>query len=749
MSYEFTIYSAFFFVTTLISFFVAFLAWQRRMVKGAKELALLMIAAGIWTFWLVLETASTAMTQKILWAGFEYIGAVSAPVLYLIFVFRFTGREKFITPKNIVLLFIIPVIILFLALTNEKHHLIWSGFSPISEKTNMMQYYHGIGFWTGYMAYNNLLLFLASLYLFSFIINLKKIFRIQGLLVLIAGLFPWITSVIYLSGINFTPGLDITPASIILSGSLFTFAILYFRFLDLVPVARKTLVETMQDGILALDAQNRIQDINEAALTFLGISNKTIIGISAEFLEATHTRLLNAILDEESIDQVEIKIGEENKTFNILKHSISSLPGSRLIVIRDTTKQVLRQKEIEAAKERYHSLFNMFRLITDNSEDFLWAKDINNQYIFANKTMCDRLLIANSVDEPIGKTDIFFATREREKHPENPDWHTFGEICIDSDKIIRTERTPQQFDEFGYVQGKFLYLDVHKAPIFDEAGNLVGVVGTARDVTQTKKLEKEKSDALKSLQTSENSLRKLNAEKDKFFSIIAHDLRGPLSSFLGLSRVMAENLPDFTKDELQVMTTSMCKSATNLYGLLENLLEWSRIQRNIIGFNPKSFLVMPNIQENILSVLELARTKSITIDLDVPENLHVFADEYMFGSTMRNFVSNAVKFTHKGGKIVITAKKVSEEFVEISVRDNGIGMNPDLLQKLFKLDENTRRNGTNGEPSTGLGLLLCKELIEKNGGKIWVESEDGNGSVFYFTVPWNTVQANGLWIGRR
>ena len=134
-----------------------------------------------------------------------------------------------------------------------------------------MEYYHGIGFWIGYIAYTYLMLFLSALYLFSFSIRQNKPFSSQGWNILIAGLCPWIASIVYLTGNNPVAGLDISPISIILSGTLAAYAILHIRFLDLVPIAHKTLVETLTDGILALDGQNRIQDINGAALKFLGI----------------------------------------------------------------------------------------------------------------------------------------------------------------------------------------------------------------------------------------------------------------------------------------------------------------------------------------------------------------------------------------------------------------------------------------------------------------------------------------------
>ena len=354
MNLIFTVYSVFFLTTALVSFFVAFLAWQRRLVKGAKELAFLMIAAGTGAFWLIFETAAFSITEKIFWTKLEFLGGIATPVLYLIFVLRFTGKDKFLSRKRILLLFIVPIITLALTITNEKHSLIWSGFSTISEKTNLMEYYHGIGFWLGYIAYSYLILLLAATNLIRFIIRQNKPFRTQGLIVFAGGLCPWIISIIYLTGNDPVTGLDITPVSITLSGILAAYAILNIRFLDLVPVARETLVETLPDGILVLDGQNRIQDINGAALLFLGIQNKNIIGFPAQSSGSIETQLLNIVIDHETDDQIqEIRTNDEMKTFRILKHPVKNQSESRLVIIRDITEQ--QQVECELIKAKEHA----------------------------------------------------------------------------------------------------------------------------------------------------------------------------------------------------------------------------------------------------------------------------------------------------------------------------------------------------------------------------------------------------------
>ena len=487
MDQVFTVYSLFFFVTALVSFFVAFSAWQRKHLRGAKEFTLLMIAAGIWAFWIIFETAATTMDEKIFYSKLEYIGALSTPVLYLIFVFRFVGNDKFLSKKNILLLFLIPAFTLLLTFTNGQHNLIWSGYSPIRERTNIMEYYHGPGFWIGFLVYSYLLFFVSTIYLSRFIFRQSIAFRFQGWIILVAGLFPWSASVVYLIDSSLLAGVDVTPVSIVLSGALFVYAILYRHFLDLVPVARETLVETLPDGILALDEQNRIQDINTAALIFLGIESKNIIGVSAEVSGASNALLLNAAIGTNVLDQVEIEANNELKTFSISKYAINNQPGSRLVIIRDITEQVRQQSEIREADERYRHIYSLIRMMADNMPDMLWAKDLDKKFIFANKSVCENLLHATDTDEPIGKSQSFFAERERQKYPGRRDWYSFGELCQDSDEVTINSGKSEHFDEFGNVFGKFLYLDVRKAPIYDANGVMIGIVGSARDVTAQKK----------------------------------------------------------------------------------------------------------------------------------------------------------------------------------------------------------------------------------------------------------------------
>ncbi len=236
------------------------------------------------------------------------------------------------------------------------------------------------------------------------------------------------------------------------------------------------------------------------------------------------------------------------------------------------------------------------------------------------------------------------------------------------------------------------------------------------------------------LNRQKKELQVLSAEKDRFFSIIAHDLRSPFNSFLGLTRMLVDDLHVLDLKEIKEIALILRNSAANVYGLLENLLEWATIQRGMAGFHPRSLLLMNFMENSLHAMKEFAITKGIGISYDVPDDLMLSADANMLGSVFRNLISNALKFTHKGGTVTVSAKDQGNGNVLIAIQDNGIGMSSEMVDRLFRLDRQTGRKGTEGEASSGLGLIICKDFVEKHGGRLWAESEEGKGSVFYLLI---------------
>ncbi|MBK9391566.1 MAG: PAS domain S-box protein [Bacteroidetes bacterium] len=244
----------------------------------------------------------------------------------------------------------------------------------------------------------------------------------------------------------------------------------------------------------------------------------------------------------------------------------------------------------------------------------------------------------------------------------------------------------------------------------------------------------ERRQSEEAIKVKNEMLQVTNAEKDKFFSIIAHDLRGPLGSFVQATKMITDRSAMMSMDEITELTETMSKEAASIYSLLENLLEWSRFTRGMIGFNA----VKLNVREKITTTAELftetAIRKGIQVIININSDYIIESDENMLETILRNLLSNALKFTPSGGIVKLSAAESGNGRIEISVCDNGIGMNEILKQKLFNLTEKTSRPGTEGETSSGLGLHLCKEFVEKHGGEINVVSEAGKGSCFSFTM---------------
>jgi signal transduction histidine kinase len=236
------------------------------------------------------------------------------------------------------------------------------------------------------------------------------------------------------------------------------------------------------------------------------------------------------------------------------------------------------------------------------------------------------------------------------------------------------------------------------------------------------------------IEQSEQELRLMNAAKNKFFSIIAHDLKNPLHTVMGFSYLLSHNYERFSQSERRKFATDIHQSTNNIFRLLENLLEWSKSQTGRLIFTPVE-TEFSRILENSASVLRpLAEQKKIQMTFSYSDDLKVFADPLMIETVLRNLINNAIKFTPDHGTIGIAAERI-ENNVRVNVSDTGIGIPETDVQKLFHIDSKVKRKGTNNEDGSGLGLILCKEFVSINNGSLWVESTSAEGSLFSFTIP--------------
>jgi PAS domain S-box-containing protein len=467
---------------------------------------------------------------------------------------------------------------------------------------------------------------------------------------------------------------------------------------------------------------NRLSDgmyisINDGFTRILGYTEEDAIGRTSLDMNIwvnpeERINLVNTLIAKGEVRNFETKFltKDGNIVNGIMSSSLIDLNGVPhiLSIIKDITIHVKAEKAL--AKEQF-----LINALMDNLSDHVYFKDRDSRFIRINKS----LALLFDLDDPAlaeGKTDFDFFTREHAQQAYN-----------DEQDILRTGQMLSLEEKETHHDHADTWVSTVKLPLCDKEGTIIGTFGISRDITDHKLAEEE-------IKLKNEMLQIVNAEKDKFFSIIAHDLRGPLSAFLSATEILSEAIQAMTIEEIREITVSMKESAQNIYGLLENLLEWSRLRRGGLDFIPEKLKLNEKVSDCIDVLSETARKKGVEIVISIPDEIEVNVDNHMFDSIVRNLVSNAIKFTRTGGKVRVEAVCNTEHFIEVRVRDSGIGMNQELKDKLFLLSEKTSRPGTEGELSTGLGLLLCKEFIEKHGGKIWVESEVGKGSTFSFTI---------------
>ncbi|MGE5432762.1 MAG: ATP-binding protein [Syntrophomonadaceae bacterium] len=275
--------------------------------------------------------------------------------------------------------------------------------------------------------------------------------------------------------------------------------------------------------------------------------------------------------------------------------------------------------------------------------------------------------------------------------------------------------------------GHKIHYSTMLSPIRDAEGNVTGIIGIGRDISRHKEIEE-------SLLHYNKKLAELNADKDKFFSIISHDLRSPFNGLLGVSKELYSRIDTYSKDEIRHFAFEIRNTLEKVYNWLDSLLQWSRLQSGRISYKPADI----SLKDAVDSTLELSSAsilqKRIKIVNEVDGSLRALADRNMLELILQNLISNAVKFTFPDGKIIIKAEWNMRE-IKVSVIDNGIGISSENMEKLFRIDIPYSTSGTLNEQGSGLGLILCLDMITMHNGKIWAESGHGKGTSFNFTVP--------------
>jgi signal transduction histidine kinase len=405
--------------------------------------------------------------------------------------------------------------------------------------------------------------------------------------------------------------------------------------------------------------------------------------------------------------------------------------------ILELKKVEINQKKILEAlrleRELYADLANalpsgiyrlrVFKDVSLIEDKWLSSKDAPYAVEFANDRFFDILHLDRLTFEknPGIILDLIFETDKAE----------FAKVNVHSNLYT----TPFSWEGRFLVNDNVIWIHFKSIPRVMDNGDIVWT-GTLDDITERKQIEEE-------IKSKNAELQKLNADKDIFMAILAHDLISPFNSILGYLDLLLNNLHEYEIDKIEKQIKVVNNSALSAFYLLEDILLWARAQSGKLPFEPKEFYFKICYDKVVEILKPNANNKNITINIVETGKINVFADANMLNTILRNLISNAIKFTNIGGNINIYVQQ-NTTVVIISVSDNGIGIAPEILSKLFDNTQLYSSKGTANEKGTGFGLLLCKEFVEKHGGKIWVNSELGKGSEFKFTLPLNAELSDAV-----
>ncbi len=370
------------------------------------------------------------------------------------------------------------------------------------------------------------------------------------------------------------------------------------------------------------------------------------------------------------------------------------------VAIRNIEKRKIAEHKLSESEER-------FRTLVENAPDLIMRFNRDHKHIFVNSASNSVLSIKPEVF--IGKThfEMGFPTDMCEF------WEEEMNLAFESKQQHCVEFTLTLGEEVHYFEWQLI-------PELNLEGESETLMAIARDISVRKRTEIALSEAVKT--------------KDKFFSIIAHDLKNPFNALLPIAKNLYLNCNEMSREQIIEFSEIIYSSASQEYKLLNNLLEWGRSQMGKISHNPKQIDLKKIVTSNLLLHKAKADNKKIAVSIDLPNGSMAFADEYMIDTVIRNLYSNALKFSSAGGKVNIKIR-INQSKAIISIEDNGIGISAENQKKLFRIDTNYTRMGTDEESGTGLGLILCKEFVDQNNGKIAVVSTVEKGSVFSVELP--------------
>jgi PAS domain S-box-containing protein len=763
-------------ISALIAGALVLYCWRHRHVPASVPFAGLMFAMMIWSLGYAMELASTTLAEKVFWENILLMAYTFVPVSMLVFAVHHTGHAKIITPLRLAALVSIPCITILLSWTNPWHHLVNQDFFLNPQGALLvLGIVRGPWFWV-HADYSYGLLFCSAVLLILSLRHAHPFYRGQTLVILSSQSLPLLLNILFVFGFDFFQGYDPTSVVFSLSGMVIAWGLFRFQLFDLVPIARDTLIESMDDAMIALDKQNRIIDLNPAAEKIIGWPMKTVIGKRAR--EVLHEwpelveRFRNVVT---STMEISLDTLDQSRDFDLRITELRdprNHPNGYLVVLHDITERLKAEEALRRQNEYLAALHEtslglISRLQIQDLLETIMARAadlMECQHGFIDLIDPD----SKSMETRVGLG--FFSPTSGAAHQKGADlngmiWET-GESMIVNDYASWAGRPPQE--------DRHAIKSIAGVPILS-GEETIGVIGMAYglesknifgedEISLLNRFAQLASLALDNVrlyaaaQNAREAAESANRAKSSFLATMSHEIRTPMNAIIGMSNLLLDAGLNPKQHEFAELIRT---SGDALLVLLNDVLDFSKIEASRMELEKRSFSLRTCVESAVDLMAQAAMVKGITLAcmLDESADLQVVGDVTRLRQIFVNLLSNAIKFTDNGEVVVsLSAQRIPSpamtlteaqglsaegephigEGVEIHgfVQDTGLGIPPDKINRLFQPFTQVDASTTRQHGGTGLGLVICQRLVELMGGKIWVESSglNGKGSAFHFIL---------------
>ncbi len=718
MSYHFTPGMIPLAVAALVSGALALYTWQNRRSIGATPFAIMMVTLYWWEICEIFQLAGTDLATKVFWDKAMFLGVVSMPVAWLAFALEYTRRKTWINARRLALLAIIPVFTIILIHTNNLHNLFWTkvGVSSVGGRL-FLDNINGPWFWV-HTIYSYTLIMIGLVLIVRALLRWPAQYRGQMLWILIATLTPFIANIIFIFKI--IPILiDLTPFALTFTCIGLSFALFHYRLLDLAPIARDIVVDGMKDGMIVLDVNRRIVDINRAAQQMVGLSNERApIGKPLAEVLAKWPGLIERYRDVlEAEDEVSVGEGETQRWYEL---SLSTLLDEnksvigRVITGRDITDRKQAESQLQESEAR-------FRQIVENASDVIYRVNDNGYITYANPATM-HILGYESEKDMVGKHYLELVAPEARPQVRHFYFRQF------------LSKTPITYHELPIIagDGSETWLG-QKVQLIYEGDQIIGFQAVARDITAIKQ-------AQDSLRLARDQALEADLAKTRLLSKVSHELRTPLGGILGYAELLERNTFGELNEKQQRATAEIIESTEYLATMVNELLDEAQLRASTATLREIMFSPITLVQQAISGMDILAQKKGLEFSAHIDPNLPqgIYGDDRRIRQIIINLVGNALKFTREGNvHLDVLCQGGSHWGIQIS--DTGIGIPEEAQASVFEPFQQVHSEVIRDNRGIGLGLSITKQLVDLMDGKIVLESEPGKGSAFTVLLPLRAV----------